>query len=143
MKRGSTIKVKDKKDGLVYKCKVANIKDNKIKIHYVNWSKSRDEWLNKTDPRIVSGAEGNSRSQSLQPSSPSPLGRTSVEKQIDELYNAICSQPVTRNAENIVPSKRKRSAEPDNANEHARQRSLIIRDDREELGGRFCTFPPS
>ena len=93
MRLNDKIKVNDKKDGRVYDCKVVKIKANRVRIHFVNWRKTRDEWLDMTDPRIVSGSAGNSRAISLEPTT-SLDSRTSIERQIDELHRTICSQPV-------------------------------------------------
>ena len=128
------IKVRDKKDGLIYDCTVVKTRNNQVMVHYIGWKKSRDEWLNSADPRIVSGSAGSSRTTSLEPESPPPLDRTSTEKEIDELYKSICSQPVGHVVEvhslhqydQPTNNKRKRSPDPDLTTiENNRKRSLI------------------
>ena len=38
-----SVVVRDRKDCKSYKCIVRQVKDGKIKIHYVGWSKNKDE----------------------------------------------------------------------------------------------------
>ena len=49
---GSKIYVRDKKDGKLYPCKVLSVREDSVKIHYIGWGKSRDEWLLKGSERI-------------------------------------------------------------------------------------------
>ena len=48
--KGEFIFVEDRGDD--YKCKVVQVKDDKLKVHYVGWSSSRDEWLEQDSLRI-------------------------------------------------------------------------------------------
>ena len=49
------IKVIDKKDNKPYPCKIiaANVNEQKIKVHFIDWSDSYDEWIHKDSERIV------------------------------------------------------------------------------------------
>ena len=131
MKQHDRIKVRDKKDGLIYDCKAVRVTVKRVLVHYVGWNKSRDEWLSLDDPRIVSGSAGGSRAISLEPRVVSPHGRNSAEKQIDELYSIICSQPVGSATQlptkQPAGNKRKRSEEPElnHPTGNARKRSLV------------------
>ena len=52
MKKGDFIFVLDKKDNQPYKCKIVQVEDDKIKIHYHKWNNSHDEWLEKDSPSV-------------------------------------------------------------------------------------------
>ena len=131
---GDLIKVRDKKDGRPYECKVVKVTKKRVMVHFKGWNKSRDEWLALDDQRIMSGSAGSSRAVSLGPRTPPPQGRTSVERQIDELYSTMCSQPVGHSINLHKPSppskpanKRKRSVGPEgnSPSENARKHSLV------------------
>ena len=64
---GQMIQVIDKADNKRKSCKVVDIDDNlqKIKIHYVKWSKTYDEWLELSSNRIVSEDDDDISEQSF------------------------------------------------------------------------------
>ena len=43
--KGAILNVRDLKDDNHYKCKVVQVKEGQIKIHYIGWSKNPDQWL--------------------------------------------------------------------------------------------------
>ena len=45
LKIESELKVRDKKDGNFYKCKVIAVKGGKCKVHFVGWKTQYDEWI--------------------------------------------------------------------------------------------------
>ena len=62
---GDRLRVRDKKDGKVYRAKVSALKPDKVRVHFVGWKANRDEWLCFHDERIVGrcDARGNLLSQ--------------------------------------------------------------------------------
>ena len=64
---GQMIHVIDKADNKRKSCKVVDIDDSlqKIKIHYVKWSKTYDEWLELSSNRIVSEDDDDISEQSF------------------------------------------------------------------------------
>ena len=54
MAKGQTLMVTDKKDGRQYKCKVVETCEEDVKVHYVGWKQSHDEWIASSSSRIVS-----------------------------------------------------------------------------------------
>ena len=114
------MKVTDKKDGKLYECKVLKTSANRVKVHYVGWNRSRDEWLQSDDPRIkLATVKGPNRASSLEPNArASHSDRTSAEVEIDNLHDRLCSsQPNPRDLGEQQTSERaksrKRNRDPD------------------------------
>ena len=68
----STIYVIDKKDKKPYACKIVavNKTEDKIKIHFKDWSDSHDEWIRSDSDRIVEIIDDYNTDQSKQPVNP-------------------------------------------------------------------------
>ena len=49
--KGDSLKVIDGKKA--YSCKVVGVKQDRIKVHYIGWRKTRDEWLAVDSDRIL------------------------------------------------------------------------------------------
>ena len=112
--------VTDKKDGKLYECKILKTSANRIRVHYVGWNKSRDEWLKSDDPRIkLTTVRGPNRAGSLEPDTRAAHSdRTSTEVEIDNLHDRLCSsQPNPRDLGEQQTSEqtksRKRNRDPD------------------------------
>ena len=120
LKKGTTVKVTDKKDGKLYECKVLKTSANRIKVHYVGWNRSRDEWLQSDDPRIkLATVKGPNRASSLEPNARATHSdRTSAEVEIDNLHDRLCSsqpnpQDVGEQKTSERAKSRKRNRDPD------------------------------
>lgn len=51
--KGDIIKVVDKTDGNSYRCRVEDVKGGKVRVHYVGWKKTYDEWIECSSSRIL------------------------------------------------------------------------------------------
>ena len=49
----SVVFVMDREDGKPYQCKILDIRDDLMKIHYHRWNSMYDEWLQLDSPRLV------------------------------------------------------------------------------------------
>ena len=91
--KGKFVWAVDRKDGRKYKCKIVQVKDELIKIHYHGWNSSHDEWIEKSSERLlgeVCGDFGSSQgSQSLNDSV------QSAERLIDSLSEVVSAREAT------------------------------------------------
>ena len=87
MEINDVIHVIDKKDKKPYPCKIvgANQQDKRIKIHFIDWSDSYDEWIPLDSNRIV---EENSHSQ-IDHSEDSPEPASTHEKHCEEIIGRL------------------------------------------------------
>ena len=96
LKKNSIVNVIDKKDGRIYKCKVIKTSNDQVRVHFIGWNKSHDEWIARNDPRItVNPSNVAIRARSMEPFPSGAIGdRTSAEVEIDNLHERLfSSQP--------------------------------------------------
>ena len=102
MRKGNSVRVVCKIDGRTYNCKVVNVKNDRVRIHYVGWGKGRDEWLKLDDPRLLDSNQGDQRTKRASTEEPRNLpSRNSTEEVIDDFYDRYISntQPVSLEAQ--------------------------------------------
>ena len=85
MEVNNIINVIDKKDKKSYPCKIvgANENENKIKIHFIDWSDSHDEWISLDSKRIVENESD------TQPGQRVDLPVNSQQRQCEEIIGRL------------------------------------------------------
>ena len=53
LNKGSILNVRDLKDDRFYECKVVQLREDEVKIHYKGWSNNHDEWVALDSSRIA------------------------------------------------------------------------------------------
>ena len=86
MEKGKFVWVVDRKDGKEYKCKIIQVKEELLKIHYHGWNATHDEWIEKSSERLMGGAESSQACPNLNDSV------QSAEMLIDSLSESISAR---------------------------------------------------